>query len=221
MSEREDGVEFAFTSTHYRTYKADGLLPAEIFALRERVVTDMITMGVLGDQAWYDVEGAGESESESDGESETEGGGELEPARETASAAIYCAVWREALDARRENIEPESGGESVARSKTASRETEMGISGPEFGAMFARFQRIRRDGGSELAYDEIWDHYECVPSCQAWYDRLCHVGQARTVYDQIAALVFAEHRGESTVAPGKNYTGTGEHLGENAMGESW
>ena len=138
-----------------------------------------------------EAEGGGESatasvESESGGESEPEGGGELEPARETASAAIYCAVGREALDARHENIEPESGGESVARSKTANRETEMGISGPEFGAMFARFQRIRCDGGSELAYDEIWDHYECFPSCRD-----------------------------------KNYAGTGEHLGENAMGESW
>ena len=92
-----------------------------------------------------EAEGGGESatasvrepESESGGESEPEGGGELEPARETASAAIYCAVGREALDARRENIEPESGGESVARSKTESRETKLGISGPEFVAMFA------------------------------------------------------------------------------------
>ena len=61
--------------------------------------------------------------------------------------------------------------------------TELGVSGPEFVAMFARFQRVRRTDDNELACDEIWDHYECFSSCQAWYDRLCHVKQAKTVYD--------------------------------------
>ena len=125
-------------------------------------------------------------------EPEPEGGGvskvgELDPALKTTSAAIYCAFGREALDAQQGSCETEPDKNAV--------------SGPEFVAMFARFQRVRRTDDNELACDEIWDHYECFSSCQAWYDRLCHVKQAKTVYDQIAALVFTGHRDESTVAP--------------------
>ena len=139
-------------------------------------------------------------EPESGGESETEGGGEFEPAWENASAAIYYAVGEPESNGVFEAegmVKPEGAGEPEPQSHG----TELGVSSSEFVAMFTRFQRVRRNDDNELACDEIWDHYECFSSCQAWYDRLCHVKQAKTVYDQIAALVFTGHRDESTVAP--------------------